>query len=149
MKISIASDHAGFEQKQQLAAYLKGEGHEVIDRGPDSDNRVDYPDFAVKVGEDVQSGAAERGVLVCGTGIGMAMAVGKMEGIRAANVVRRDFAVLCRELMTPTSLRFPVVSFPWKTTKAFWMPLLPRNSPVDAMLAALRRSMRSTKAFIS
>ena len=55
MKISIASDHAGFEQKQQLAAYLKGEGHEVIDRGPDSDNRVDYPDFAVKVGEDVQS----------------------------------------------------------------------------------------------
>ena len=53
MKISIASDHAGFEQKQQLAAYLKGEGHEVIDRGPDSDNRVDYPDFAVKVGEDV------------------------------------------------------------------------------------------------
>lgn len=51
MKISIASDHAGFEQKQQLAAYLKGEGHEVIDRGPDSDNRVDYPDFAVKVGE--------------------------------------------------------------------------------------------------
>lgn len=97
MKISIASDHAGFEQKQQLAAYLKGEGHEVIDRGPDSDNRVDYPDFAVKVGEDVQSGAAERGVLVCGTGIGMAMAVGKMEGIRAANVVRRDFAVLCRE----------------------------------------------------
>ena len=80
MKISIASDHAGFEQKQQLAAYLKGEGHEVIDRGPDSDNRVDYPDFAVKVG-----------------GIGMAMAVDKMEGIRAANVVRRDFAVLCRE----------------------------------------------------
>ena len=76
MKISIASDHAGFEQKQQLAAYLKGEGHEVIDRGPDSDNRVDYPDFAVKVGKDVQSGAAERGVLVCGTGIGMAMAVG-------------------------------------------------------------------------
>ncbi len=89
-------DHAGSEQKQQLAAYLKGEGHEVIDRGPDSDNRVDYPDFAVKVGERA-SGAAERGVLVCGTGIGMAMAVGKMEGIGAANVVRRDFAVLCRE----------------------------------------------------
>ena len=97
MKISIASDHAGFEQKQDLVAYLKREGHEVLDRGPESDSRVDYPDFAVLVGKDVQSGEAERGVLVCGTGIGMAMAAGKLEGIRAANVVRRDFAVLCRE----------------------------------------------------
>ena len=97
MKISIASDHAGFEQKQQLAAYLKGEGHEVIDRGPDSDNRVDYPDFAVKVGEDVQSGAAERGVLVCGTGIGMAMAADKVPGVRAANIINSEFAALCRE----------------------------------------------------
>lgn len=97
MKISIASDHAGFEQKQQLAEFLTSLGHEVIDRGPESANRVDYPDYAVLVGKDVQSGEAERGVLVCGTGIGMAMAVGKMEGIRAANVVRRDFAVLCRE----------------------------------------------------
>ena len=97
MKISIASDHAGFEQKQQLAAYLEGKGYEVIDRGPDSDDRVDYPDFAVKVGEDVQQGAAERGVLVCGTGIGMALAADKMKGIRAANIVRPDFAELCRQ----------------------------------------------------
>ena len=97
MKISIASDHAGFEQKQQLAAYLEGKGYEVIDRGPDSDDRVDYPDFAVKVGKDVQSGAAERGVLVCGTGIGMALAADKMAGIRAANIVRVDFAELCRQ----------------------------------------------------
>lgn len=97
MKISIASDHAGFEQKQQLAAYLKGKGHEVIDRGPDSDDRVDYPDYAVPVARDVASGDAERGVLVCGTGIGMAMAADKVPGIRAANVVRADFAVLCRE----------------------------------------------------
>ena len=97
MKISIASDHAGFEQKQQLAAYLEGKGYEVIDRGPDSDDRVDYPDFAVKVGKDVQSGAADRGVLVCGTGIGMALAADKMAGIRAANIVRVDFAELCRQ----------------------------------------------------
>lgn len=97
MKISIASDHAGFEQKQKLAAYLKDKGHEVTDRGPDSDDRVDYPDYAVPVARDVASGAAERGVLVCGTGIGMAMAADKVPGIRAANVVRADFAVLCRE----------------------------------------------------
>lgn len=97
MKIAIASDHAGFEQKQLLAAYLEGLGHDVVDHGPDSDDRVDYPDFAALVARDVASGAAERGVLVCGTGIGMAMAAGKIAGIRAANVVREDFAVLCRE----------------------------------------------------
>lgn len=97
MKISIASDHAGFEQKQQLAEYLKGKGYEVIDRGPANDDRVDYPDFAVLVGKDVQDGTAERGVLVCGTGIGMSIAANKMKGIRAANVVRADFAALCRE----------------------------------------------------
>ena len=74
MKISIASDHAGFEQKQGLVDYLVAQGHDVIDRGPDSDERVDYPDYAALVARDVAGGAAERGVLVCGTGIGMAVA---------------------------------------------------------------------------
>lgn len=97
MKISLASDHAGFEQKQQLATYLTKEGYEVIDRGPETDDRVDYPDFAVLVADDVASGRAERGVLVCGTGIGMALAADKVPGIRAANVVRPDFATLARE----------------------------------------------------
>lgn len=97
MKISIASDHAGFEQKQQLAEYLIAQGHDVIDEGPDSDDRVDYPDFAVKVANDVAEGAAERGVLVCGTGIGMALAADKVAGIRAANVINVQFAQLCRE----------------------------------------------------
>lgn len=97
MKISLASDHAGFEQKQQLVDYLARKGFWVIDRGPDTDDRVDYPDFAVAVAKDVQSGLADRGILVCGTGIGMALAADKMAGIRAANIVREDFAVLCRE----------------------------------------------------
>ena len=88
MNISIASDHAGFEQKQALAAYLRDQGHEVIDRGPGNDDRVDYPDFAELVARDVAGGAAERGVLVCGTGIGMAV---------AANVVTPQFAELSRE----------------------------------------------------
>ena len=96
-KISLASDHAGFEQKQQLVDYLTRKGFWVIDRGPDTDDRVDYPDFAVAVAKDVQSGLADRGILVCGTGIGMALAADKMAGIRAANIVREDFAVLCRE----------------------------------------------------
>lgn len=97
MKLSIASDHAGFEQKQALAAYLRQCGHEVVDRGPDSDDRVDYPDFAELVAHDVANGEAERGVLVCGTGIGMAIAANKVPGIRAANIVSPTFAVLCRE----------------------------------------------------
>lgn len=97
MKISIASDHAGFEQKQALAAYLEGLGHDVIDRGPGTDDRVDYPDFAALVAHDVVDGAAERGVLVCGTGIGMAMAADKVPGVRAANIINSEFAALCRE----------------------------------------------------
>ena len=97
MKVSIGSDHAGFEQKQLLAEYLRSKGYEVIDRGPDSDDRVDYPDYAALVGKDVSEGACDRGVLVCGTGIGMAIAANKVDGIRAANIVSPAFAALCRE----------------------------------------------------
>lgn len=97
MKVSIGSDHAGFEQKQLLAEYLRLKGYEVIDRGPDSDDRVDYPDYAALVGKDVSEGACDRGVLVCGTGIGMAIAACKISGVRAANIVSSEFAKLCRE----------------------------------------------------
>ena len=97
MNISIASDHAGFEQKQALVGYLASKGHDVIDRGPDCDDRVDYPDYAARVAHDVVDGMAERGVLVCGTGIGMAMAADKVPGVRAANIINSEFAALCRE----------------------------------------------------
>jgi len=95
--VSIAADHAGFEEKQRLVGYLAELGHEVIDRGPNTDDRVDYPDFAVLVARDIASGEAERGVLVCGTGIGMAVAANKVHGIRAANVTSPEFAALARE----------------------------------------------------
>lgn len=97
MIISIGSDHAGFEQKSQLADFLISCGHDVIDRGPETDDRVDYPDYALLVARDVAEGVAEYGVLVCGTGIGMAMAADKVPGIRAANIVSPEFAQLCRE----------------------------------------------------
>ena len=84
MRVSIGSDHAGFEQKQALVDYLVGKGYDVIDRGPDNDDRVDYPDYAAPVAHDVADGVAERGVLVCGTGIGMSMAANKVKGVRAA-----------------------------------------------------------------
>lgn len=97
MKISIASDHAGFEQKQALRDYLAKKGCEVVDRGPDTDDRVDYPDFAALVARDVTDGAADFGVLVCGTGIGMAVAANKVHGIRAVNCITEQFAELARE----------------------------------------------------
>ena len=97
MIVSIASDHAGFEEKELLRGHLAAQGHEVLDRGPADDSRVDYPDFAVLVARDVADGTAERGVLVCGTGIGMAVAANKVHGIRAANVTSPEFAALARE----------------------------------------------------
>ena len=68
MRVSIGSDHAGFEQKQALVDYLVGKGYDVIDRGPDNDDRVDYPDYAAPVAHDVADGVAERGVLGAFTG---------------------------------------------------------------------------------
>ena len=96
MRIAIASDHAGFDQKQELVPFLEGLGHEVVDMGPDCADRVDYPDYAVAVAREVASGRADRGVLVCGTGIGMALAADKVAGIRAANITSPEFADLCR-----------------------------------------------------
>lgn len=97
MIISIASDHAGFEQKQALADYLVQKGCDVINRGPDDDGRVDYPDYAAPVARDVAQGAADFGVLVCGTGIGMAVAANKIHGVRAVNCITEQFAQLARE----------------------------------------------------
>ncbi|MEE0845462.1 MAG: ribose 5-phosphate isomerase B [Eggerthellaceae bacterium] len=97
MNISIASDHAGFEQKEALRDYLTAQGHMVCDRGPASDDRVDYPDYAAPVARDVAEGVAEYGVLVCGTGIGMAVAANKIHGVRAVNCINVQFAQLARE----------------------------------------------------
>lgn len=97
MKVSVASDHAGFEQKQQLVEYLQQKGYEVLDRGPENDDRVDYPDYALKVAMDVSFGRADRGVLVCGTGIGMSIVANKIPRVRAANVTSCQFAELSRQ----------------------------------------------------
>lgn len=97
MRIAIASDHAGFLQKAPMKAYLEGLGHEVVDYGPDSDARCDYPDYADKVARAVAKGDAERGVLICGTGLGMAMTADKVVGVRAIAIDNVKFAELCRE----------------------------------------------------
>ena len=97
MKIAIASDHAGFEQKQILLKHLSDAGNNVTDLGPEDDTRVDYPDFAERVATGVSRGCVDRGILVCGTGIGMAICANKIQGVRAANVTNSDFAKLARE----------------------------------------------------
>jgi RpiB/LacA/LacB family sugar-phosphate isomerase len=84
MRIVVGADHAGFELKQILAAYLRDRGHEVIDKGTDSTNAVDYPDFAEAVGKALLDGEAERAVLICGSGVGASVAANKIPGIRAA-----------------------------------------------------------------
>ncbi len=82
--IALASDHAGFELKEKVAAYLKERGTEFVDLGTYSGTSVNYPDYAEKLCNEILSGKAEKGILVCGTGIGMSMAANKFKGIRAA-----------------------------------------------------------------
>lgn len=98
MRVAIGSDHAGFDQKERLKAHLVDEGYEVVDMGTESaDVSVDYPDYAEQVARAVAAGTVDRGVLVCGTGIGMAMAANKVDGVRAANVTDPAFALLARQ----------------------------------------------------
>ena len=84
MRIAIGADHAGFELKETLKAELLDAGHAVIDLGTDSTESVDYPDYAAAVGRAVVSGRAERGIVVCGSGAGAAIAANKLDGVRCA-----------------------------------------------------------------
>jgi ribose 5-phosphate isomerase B len=84
MKIAVAADHAGFELKNHLRDFIQKVGHTVTDLGAHNTEPSDYPDFAEAIGKAVQSGAAERGVLICGSGVGASIAANKLHGIRAA-----------------------------------------------------------------
>ena len=97
MKIALGADHAGFEEKEKLKKTLDDLGVEYEDVGTFSTESVDYPDFAEKVGEKIESGESEKGILVCGSGIGVAMAANKMHGIRAAQAWNEETARLSRQ----------------------------------------------------
>lgn len=97
MRVAIAADHGGFEQKELLKAYISELGHEVEDFGTTSEESVDYPDFALPVAQAVSTGKADRGVLVCGTGIGMALTADKVAGVRASSITSPQFAELFRQ----------------------------------------------------
>jgi len=97
MKIAIAADHAGFQLKDSLKKLLDEMGLPYQDFGTSNVQSVDYPDFAKAVAEGVAGGAFDRGILVCGTGVGMAIAANKVAGIRAASIVDTDTARLVRQ----------------------------------------------------
>jgi ribose 5-phosphate isomerase B len=96
MNIAIGADHAGFVLKQEVAENLRQAGHTVMDEGTNSAESTDYPDYAAAVARAVADGLAERGILVCGTGVGMAIAANKIHGVRAALAVNPEEVQLTR-----------------------------------------------------
>ncbi|MEN8614537.1 ribose 5-phosphate isomerase B [Dehalogenimonas sp. THU2] len=97
MKIAIGNDHRGYSLKLQMMDWLVSNGHEVRDLGTNSEESTDYPDYAHGVAQAVASGKADRGVLICGTGIGMSMVANKLKEIRAALCYKPEYAVLTRQ----------------------------------------------------
>lgn len=97
MKIGIVSDHRGIYLKSSLIEYLEHSGHEVINYGTDSSELVDFPFYAKKLGDGINNSDVELGIAICGTGIGMSIALNKMKGIYCAKISNINEAVLCRE----------------------------------------------------
>jgi ribose 5-phosphate isomerase B len=97
MKLSIGSDHAGFQLKEKIRKYLADKGQEVNDRGCFSEDRADYPDYAHAVAKDVEEGSAAFGILICGSGNGINMAANKHQGIRSALCWMEEIAKLARQ----------------------------------------------------
>jgi len=96
MRIALGSDHAGFQLKEYVREYLIGKGHTVTDVGTYSEDSCDYPDFGAAVGRLVAAGDAERGVVVCGSGLGISIAAGKIAGVRAVQVMDAEMAEMAR-----------------------------------------------------
>jgi ribose 5-phosphate isomerase B len=97
MKVALASDHAGYNYKEKVKEYLRAKGYEVVDYGTNNGDRSDYPDFAHAAAEAMQRGEAERGVFVCGSGIGISITANRYKGIRAVDAVTTEMAKLARE----------------------------------------------------
>jgi ribose 5-phosphate isomerase B len=112
VRVALGSDHAGYELKEALKRDLVADGHQVVDFGTDSTESTDYPDYAVRVGEAVADGTADRGVLVCNTGIGMAIAANKVLGVRAAQALDEESARLTRADNDSNVLTFGRVTTP-------------------------------------
>lgn len=97
MKISIGNDHAGPDYKKAIVTYLQSKGHEILNHGTDTFDSVDYPDFGHPVATDVESGKADLGIVICGSGNGIAMTANKHQGIRAALCWTKEISALARQ----------------------------------------------------
>lgn len=97
MTIALASDHAGFALKSKVKSWLEADGHDVLDLGTDGADSVDYPDFGKALAEAVAGGKAERGIAICGSGIGITIAANRIAGARAANCASGLMARLARQ----------------------------------------------------
>lgn len=97
MRISIGNDHAGPDYKKAIVAFLEEKGHEIINHGTDNSDSVDYPDFAHPVAEDVENGEVNFGIIICGSGNGIAMSANKHQGIRAAVCWTKEISALARQ----------------------------------------------------
>lgn len=97
MRISIGNDHAGPEYKKAMTSYLEQQGHSIINHGTDSNDSVDYPDFGHPVAIDIETGKADMGIVICGSGNGIAMTVNKHQGVRAALCWNKEIASLARQ----------------------------------------------------
>ena len=107
MKISIGNDHAGPEYKKAIVSFLEKNGHQIINHGTDSEDSVDYPDFGHPVATDVENGNADLGIVICGSGNGIAMTVNKHQGIRGALCWKKEIAQLAREHNDANILTLP------------------------------------------
>ncbi len=129
MRVLVGSDHAGFSHKGRVLDLLKRLGHEVEDAGVYEEKAADYPDVAVKVALRVASGKAERGILICGTGIGMSITANKVKGIRAALCTDERLARLSRKHNDANVLCLGGRTTPWETAARIvevWM-----NTPFE------------------
>ena len=97
MVVGIANDHGGVKVKQELLLYLKNLGYEVINYGTDTEDAVDYPIYAFKVGEAIKNHEIEAGILICKSGIGMSIAANKVKGVRCAKIETKEDAIVTRE----------------------------------------------------
>ena len=126
-KIGIASDHAGYEMKEFLVGYLAAKGWDVLDFGPESEESVDYPDFAHPLANAIESGELERGIGLCGSGEGMAITLNKHQGIRAGLVWDKQIAHLIRQHNNANVIVLPARSSPptrqWNSSKSSSPPI--------------------------
>ena len=97
MKIGIANDHGGVEVKKELVKYLVLQGYQIKNYGTDSEDPVDYPIYAFKIGEAIKNGEIETGILICKSGIGMSIAANKVAGVRCAKIETKEDAIVTRE----------------------------------------------------